>query len=344
MTDRQPRRRTTWGTALGLQISARALRRARYKAVGLAVLIIGVIVVFEHRFGIAGERSSNAEAPLSVFDAPIRILTAVVLVSLGWTFARDVGRAVGPALLRHMDPAAAGTVGFLIRLSTVSVTVIVAAGFAGVDLKALLVGGAFTAVVVGLAAQQTLGNLIAGTVLLTARPFRVGERVRLQGAPGKIEGLITTLGLLYTTFSAGDEQILVPNSVVLASALTPLREPEAVELRARLRAPTKPADLERLIVETLTTPIRAHPSITLVELVGDEVIVQIAATPLRTEDAGKLASELLEIVAAEASQTTDRGLTDGAAADAPETPPRAEHPADAVPPQSGEPGTAPETR
>ena len=150
--------------------------------------MIVVIVVFEHRFGIAGEQSSDGGAPLSVLDAPIRILTAVVLVSLGWTFARDVGRAVGPALLRHMDPAAAGTVGFLIRLTTVSVTVIVAAGFAGIDLRALVVGGAFTAVVVGLAAQQTLGNLIAGTVLLTARPFASASASASRGRRGGSRG------------------------------------------------------------------------------------------------------------------------------------------------------------
>ena len=326
--------------------------------------MIVVIVVFEHRFGIAGERSSDGKAPLSVLDAPIRILTAVVLVSLGWTFARDVGRAVGPALLRHMDPAAAGPVGFLIRLTTVSVTVIVAAGFAGIDLRALVVGGAFTAVVVGLAAQQTLGNLIAGTVLLTARPFRVGERVRLQGAPGRIEGQVSTLGLLYTTFADGDEEILVPNSVVLASALTPLREPDAVDLRARLRANTRPDDLERLIDDALTTPIRAHPTVTVVELDGEEMIVSIAATPTRAEDAGSLAGELLEIVSAETAPTDggpaggnapdsrndlgpgnapDPGNTQGAA-EVSDVPPPAEHPADAGPRQSGEPETAPKTR
>jgi small conductance mechanosensitive channel len=40
---------------------------------------------------------------------------------------------------------------------------------------------AVTAIVVGLAAQQTFGNLFAGIVLLSARPFRIGERIRLQG-------------------------------------------------------------------------------------------------------------------------------------------------------------------
>ena len=56
---------------------------------------------------------------------------------------------------------------------------------AGVDPKALPVGGAFTAVVLGLAAQQTLGNLFAGMVLLTARPFRLGERDSAAGGRGR---------------------------------------------------------------------------------------------------------------------------------------------------------------
>src|SRR5206468_49469 len=182
-----------------------------------------------------------------------------------------------------------------------------------------------------------------GTVLLTARPFRVGERVRLQGAPGKIEGQVSTLGLLYTTFADGDDQILVPNSVVLASALTPLREPDAVGLRARLPAGTRPEHLESLIEDALTTPIRAHPSITVVELDGDEMIVQIAATPTRSDDAGRLAGELLEIVSAETAQATDQPDSE----DPPPTPappPPAEHPADGGSRQSGEPETAPETR
>lgn len=49
-------------------------------------------------------------------DVPIRIATVVALIILGWGFARDVGRALGPVLFRRLDPATAGTVGFLIRL------------------------------------------------------------------------------------------------------------------------------------------------------------------------------------------------------------------------------------
>jgi small conductance mechanosensitive channel len=339
MTRDRSHRRIAWGTALGLQISGRALRLARVKTGVLATLMIGLILFFEHRYAWTGESAYNQANTLHRFNAPIRAAAVIAVLVLGWAFARDVPRALGPVLLRHLDQAVAGSVGFLIRLATVAITAIIAAGFAGENLRGLLVGGAFTAVIVGLAAQQTLGNLIAGSVLLTARPFRVGERVRLQGSPGRIEGLVTTVGLLYTSFADGDERIMVPNSVVLSSALTPLREPDSVKLRARLRAGTKPGDLQNLIEDTVATPLRSSPSVTLLELDGDEVIVQITATPMRSEDGAELASELLEVVARETPQADD---SDGSPDASP--PPPAEQPAAPDPPQSGEPGSAPRTR
>jgi len=152
---------------------------------------------------------------------PVDLVTVVVLLILGWAAARDVGRAFGPALFRRMDPAAAGTVGFVIRLVTIAAAAVVALSIAGVEPRTLALGGAATAVILGLAAQQTLGNVFAGTVLLSARPFRVGDRVRLQGGPlaGQIEGTVSSLGLLYTTFATAEGPIMVPNSVVLNVAV-----------------------------------------------------------------------------------------------------------------------------
>jgi small conductance mechanosensitive channel len=154
-------------------------------------------------------------------ETPVRVVTVLVLMILGWAIARDVGRGLGPPLFRRLDPATAGTIGFLIRLLTIGIALLVALRVAGIEAKELALGGAFTAVIFGLAGQQTLGNLIAGTVLLSARPFRVGERVRLQGGPlaGQIEGTVSSLGLLYTTFATEDGSVLVPNSVVLNVAV-----------------------------------------------------------------------------------------------------------------------------
>ena len=108
----------------------------------------------------------------------MRAITAIAVLSLGWQLARDIGRAFGPTLFSRMEPGTAGTVGFLIRLATMSVVVVIALRVAGLRPGTVVLGGAATAVVFGLAAQQTLANVGAGAVLLNARTFRVGERVR----------------------------------------------------------------------------------------------------------------------------------------------------------------------
>ncbi len=204
------------------QVSPGAVRRARWEAFLLIPLFVGVVVLYEYRYDLLG-LNERGKGDLEWLRTPINFVTVIVLMILGWAIARDVGRAFGPALFRRMDPAAAGTLGFVIRLLTVAVAFVVALGIAGVNPRTLALGGAFTAVILGLAAQQTLGNMFAGTVLLSARPFRVGDQVRLQGGPlaGQLEGTVSSLGLLYTTFATEEGPIMVPNSVVLNVAVLP---------------------------------------------------------------------------------------------------------------------------
>jgi small conductance mechanosensitive channel len=294
------------------QISPQVVKRARVEALVLVPLFVGIVFLYDHRVSLLGKTVPAAHGRHGevipahkvleqALETPVTVITVLMLVILGWAIARDVGRGLGPALFRRLDPATAGTVGFLIRLATVALALLVALRVAGIEAKTLALGGAFTAVILGLAAQQTLGNLIAGTVLLSARPFRVGERVRLQGGglAGQVEGTVSSLGLLYATLATGDDSIMVPNSVVLNVAVMPLREPDAVNLRARLRAGMSPGDLQETLERALRTPLRDAPRITLEELDGDDVVVRIAATPRVASQGRQLASELLSIVSRE---------------------------------------------
>ncbi len=312
------------------QISPRVVRRARLEALVLMPLFVAIVVLYDNRVSLLGKtvgathgrHGQPAHKVLEqALETPVRLVTVLVLMILGWAIARDVGRGLGPPLFRRLDPATAGTIGFLIRLLTIGIALLVALRVAGIEAKELALGGAFTAVIFGLAGQQTLGNLIAGTVLLSARPFRVGERVRLQGGPlaGQIEGTVSSLGLLYTTFATGDDSIMVPNSVVLNVAVLPLREPEAVNLRARLRAGMTPGDLQEILEQSLQTPLRDAPRITLEELDGDEVVVRIAATPRVATQGRHLASELLSVVSRETRSGVESPQASGAPP-APQTP------------------------
>jgi small conductance mechanosensitive channel len=273
--------------SLTLQTAQKA-RRAKRELIVLVPLLAVTLYAYVRREQLFG------------VDTPVRVGAAVLMVVLGWALARDLGRFSAPALFRRMDPATAGTVGFLIRLVFIGVAALLALRVAGLQPETLAVGGAITAVVFGLAAQQTLGNLIAGMVLISARPFKVGDRVRLQagGLAGQIEGVVASLGLLYTTLAQGRDSVMVPNNVVLIAAIVPLREPAAVDLRARLRPDVRPSDLQALLEENVRTPTRSEPHISLEEVDRDEVIVRIAATPLSESDGPQLADEVLAAIGA----------------------------------------------
>jgi small conductance mechanosensitive channel len=263
--------------------AARRAKRARVQVALLVPLITAVVLAYSYRDRLFG------------LDVPVRIACMVALVILGWSFAVSLGRAIGPTLLKRLDPGTAGTVAFLIRLVTLLFSVLIALRLAGLRPETLAVGGAITAVILGLAAQQTIGNLIAGTVLLSARPFRVGDRVRMHagGVGGQVEGIVSSLGLLYTTLANGEDRIMVPNNVVLAGAVVPLREPQRVDLRARLSAEVKPSEVEERLEEQISVPTRSDPQIDLEEFVDGQVIVRVQATPVKSQDGAALADQVV---------------------------------------------------
>jgi small conductance mechanosensitive channel len=278
---------------LAVTVSQRAVRRAQREVVILVPALIGVLVLWGQHNHLLGD---TAKHPNSGWETPFQIATVVALVALGWALSRDVGRAAAPTFFRRMDPATAGTVGFLIRLTTLAVVLLIGLNIAGLKPQTLAVGGAFTAVVFGLAAQQTLGNLIAGMVLLSARPFRVGELIRLQAGAvgGSVEGVVSSLGLLYTTLARGDDRVLVPNNVVLAAAVVPLKEPDSVDVKVRLSSGVRPSQVQAILDQEIATPIRAkNASVLLEEVDGDDLVVRVQATPERADQGAKLADEII---------------------------------------------------
>jgi moderate conductance mechanosensitive channel len=85
---------------------------------------------------------------------------------------------------------------------------------------ALLTGVSIVSVIIGLAAQSTLGNLVAGLSLLLYRPFEAGDQVQLNTPKGMQTGTIESVTLGYTILRSGeDEQIVVPNSVMASAVI-----------------------------------------------------------------------------------------------------------------------------
>jgi small conductance mechanosensitive channel len=273
--------------SLGLadELAPRFSRKALGGLLIAVVILAATLVVYYHRAQIAPG-----------YGPWIRIGTVALLVIVGSVATHWLARGLSPRLYRRLDPATAGTAGFVIRLLAMAAVVILALRIAGVNASTLAVGGAFTAVLLGLAAQQALSGIFAGIVLQSARPFRVGERVRLLGGvlAGSIEGTVASLGLFYTTLSQGADRLMVPNSVLLQLVVVPLREPEKVDVRARFGPEASPRQVEQRLLGAITVSTRYRPSVSLEEFAPDGVVLRIAATPLRAEEGSQLAEQVLE--------------------------------------------------
>jgi small-conductance mechanosensitive channel len=305
--DRMFETRSDAWAAVGLdfEVNRREVKRSR-RRLSLLVVVLAFVIWGDGRMNnhftlLAAAHSAAQKKHLADWYLPQTLFTIIAVLAiliLGWMISRDLSR-IAPALFRRLDPSTAGPVEFLVRLFAVAATALGALAVAGISFHALLVGGAFTAVVVGLAAQQTLGNLFAGMVLLSARPFRLGERIRLQAGAvgGSAEGIVSQLGLLYTTLARGDDRIMIPNNVVLAAAVVPLREPDSVDVKVRLSSGVRPTHVQAILDSEVSTPTRTPPSVLLEEIDGDEVVVRVHATPERREEGAKLADEIIAALA-----------------------------------------------
>lgn len=132
-------------------------------------------------------------------------------VTLGSVVTARAGRSGGGAV-----KVISGLVGY-------TVTVFVGLGLLAVPVQHLLIGGALTGVIVGIAAQQALGNVFAGLVLLLARPFTLDERVRVRAGSlgGTFEGVVRAISLTYVTIETDEGVLNVPNAVMLAIGVGP---------------------------------------------------------------------------------------------------------------------------
>jgi small conductance mechanosensitive channel len=272
---------------LGEELENHSPRRAFGGLLVALLVLTGTLFVYYRRHEL-----------LPGYGSWVKAATVVVLVIVGSVAVHWLVRSVSPRLYRRLDPATAGTLGFLVRLVAMTAVVLFALRIAGVNAATLALGGTITAVVLGLAAQQSLGGIFAGVLLQSTRPFRVGERVRLVGGvlAGSIEGTVSSLGLFYTTLAQGADRIQIPNSMMINLAVVPLREPDKVDLRARFSTEASPRLIEQRLLETIDTPTRYAPSVALEEVDEDGVVLRINATPLQPGDGSQLAEEVLRAI------------------------------------------------
>jgi small-conductance mechanosensitive channel len=144
-----------------------------------------------------------------------------------------------------------------------------------VNLSGLLVGAGFLGIVVGLAARQTLGSLIAGFVLMFSRPFTIGDWVEI----GDDEGIVTDITIVNTRLENFDgETVVIPNDRVSNQPIT--NRSERGHLRIRMDVgvdyatdPDRAVEVAQSAIDGVAHVTDAPPPQVLPKSFGDSAVV-----------------------------------------------------------------------
>lgn len=149
----------------------------------------------------------------------------VISVVAAMVLSRALRAAVRHAMTEkgHIDRT---TISFLQQLGTAVIWIVMLILYAHLIPvlrsmgTALLAGASVASVVIGLAAQSTLGNLVAGVSITIYRPFRLGDTLQVAAPTGTDIGVVELISLGYTTLRASDGHLIVVPNAIAASQVT----------------------------------------------------------------------------------------------------------------------------
>jgi len=181
-----------------------------------------------------------------------------------------VGRAMRLAIHRYLDRAErAGAdptgIRFLGKMANIVVYIFAFLVYSHVVPALQKLGTAWLtsmgvlSVVVGLAAQSTLGNLISGISLVLYRPFKLGDHLEISGPKGVEIGVVESINLGTTVLRTADNRrLVVPNNTMASQIIINLsstRKGAAGTVTITVAANADVAPARKILIDLA----KAHP-------------------------------------------------------------------------------------
>jgi small-conductance mechanosensitive channel len=149
----------------------------------------------------------------------------------------------------------------------------------------LLASSAIIGLVIGFAAQRTIGNLVAGISIAITQPLRLGDLVEVQGG----RGIVEEIGLTYTWLrTASGDRLVVPNEKLASDTIrnSTIRGRESLA-EVTLEVPVGPG--LRKTVESLR---RDGDEVLVTDLRPDTATVSVRRWVPRAQQTDRVASDL----------------------------------------------------
>ena len=162
---------------------------------------------------VVATRTALAQLTALAVQYSFSVLGAIILLIVGWLFARILSRWVynGLSRISGFDATLSQFFSNIIRYAALILVIVMVLGQFGVQTASILAALGAIGLAVGLALQGTLQNIAAGIMLLVLRPFRVGESIETSS----VSGTIVDVGLFATELKTAEGVYrLAPNSTL----------------------------------------------------------------------------------------------------------------------------------
>ncbi|EFQ62750.1 mechanosensitive ion channel family protein [Pseudomonas lactucae] len=144
-----------------------------------------------------------------VLEHAFSLSLAAITLAVGWWLISTVTRRIGELLgRRSVDKTLQGFVGSLVNVALKIMLIISVASMIGVQTTSFVAALGAAGLAIGLALQGSLSNFAGGVLILLFRPFKVGDRIEVQGVYGEVDAIL----IFHTVIrSVDNKRIVVPN-------------------------------------------------------------------------------------------------------------------------------------
>ncbi len=150
--------------------------------------------------------------------AGLKLAAAAALLLVGLWVARKLSRLSARMLGRtHTDVLLTNFLRHIVFAIVMAVVIVAALGALGVETTSLLAIMGAAGLAVGMALKDSLSNIASGIMLVTLRPFHVGDTVTISDKTGTVE----SVSIFQTVLLGADNQVFtIPNSLITTNSIT----------------------------------------------------------------------------------------------------------------------------
>ncbi len=153
----------------------------------------------------------------SCIDALPNIISAIIIFVIGWILSKYLTKLIMKFVeMSKIDSSAEYFFRSLLLIVFRILVTLISLSQLGIDVTTIVTALGAATVTIGLALQDTLGNVASGVLLIFTHPFKEGDYLKI----GEDEGTVTKISLFSTHINTVDnKEIVIPNRNVTAASV-----------------------------------------------------------------------------------------------------------------------------